>query len=122
MGPQYKKQFDVSPNDTLEQIRLKTNFYQLFTQRNYSLETDGGVTIERDKLATTYFRDSGLRNGSNIFMRPPQRDQQRSTVEVEDDQEEGEEGGFFGEGGEDEMNEMMGEGGEDEIEEGAEAE
>ena len=98
MGPQYKKQFDVSPNDTLEQIRLKTNFYQLFTQRNYSLETDGGVTIERDKLATTYFRDSGLRNGSNIFMRPPQRDQQRSTVEVEDDQEEGEEGGFFGEG------------------------
>jgi len=25
----------------------------LFTQRNYTLETDGGITIEREKLATT---------------------------------------------------------------------
>ena len=81
MGPQYKKQFDVSPNDTLDQIREKTTFYQLFTQRNYTLETDGGITIERDKLSTTYFRDSGLRNGSNIFMRPPIREHQRTTAE-----------------------------------------
>lgn len=80
MGPQYKKQIEVSPNDTLEQIRIKANFYQLFTQRNYTLETDGGITIERDKLPTTYFRDSGLRNGSNIYMRPPQRDQQTNSA------------------------------------------
>lgn len=71
MGPQYKKQIDVSPNDTLDLIRAKSGFYELFTQRNYTLETDGGITIERDKMASTYFRDSGLRNGSNIFMRPP---------------------------------------------------
>ena len=118
MGPQYKKQIDVSPNDTLEQIRLKTSFYQLFSQRNYTLETDGGVTIEREKLATTYFRDSGLRHGSNIFMRPAQRDQTSADAQIADDQEEAEEGGFYGEGGEDEMVEM-GEGGEDEIEEAA---
>lgn len=39
-------------------------------------------------------------------------------MQIADDQEEAEEGGFFGEGGEDEMVEM-GEGGEDEIEEAA---
>jgi hypothetical protein len=58
----------------MEQLKLKTPFYNLFTQRGYSLETDGGTSIEREKLATTYFRDSGLRNGSNIYMRPPQRE------------------------------------------------
>ena len=48
-------------------------------------------------------------------MRPPQREnkgdvQDENEVELED---EGEEGGFFGEGGEDELVEM--EGGEDEM-------
>ena len=51
-------------------------------------------------------------------MRPPVRDQTLAVEQIADDQEEAEEGGFFGEGGEDEMVEM-GEGGEDEIEEAA---
>jgi len=82
MGPQYKKQIDVSPNDTMDLIRAKSGFYELFTQRNYTLETDGGITIERDKMASTYFRDSGLRNGSNIFMRPPQRADRGAAEEI----------------------------------------
>lgn len=73
--------------------------------------TDGGDKIEREQFGTMLFRDSGLRNGSRLFMRPPQRERDdHASNEVDED---GEEGAIkYGEGGEDEMEEMM-EGGED---------
>jgi hypothetical protein len=79
------------------------------------LVTDGGNTIDRDQYGSLHFRDSGLRHGSRLFMRPPQREREENEVADESEVEEqgDEEGREFGEGGEDEMIEM--EGGEDEM-------
>jgi len=71
MGGQYQRSIEVNPNETIDQIRHKVPFFSLFSQRNYTLVTDGGNTIERDQLGSLHFRDSGLRNGSRLFMRPP---------------------------------------------------
>jgi hypothetical protein len=48
MGGQYQRQIEVSPNDTFDSVRHKVPFFSLFSQRNYSVVTDGGDTIERD--------------------------------------------------------------------------
>lgn len=102
----------MSPNDTLDSVRNKVPFFGLFAQRNYTLFTDGGDKIEGGQFTSMLCRDSGLRNGSRLFMRPPARERdERVSNEMEYD---GEEGGImrYGEGGEDEMEEMF-EGGED---------
>jgi len=49
MGGQYQRSIEVSPQDTVDQIRHKVPFFSLFSQRNYKLVTDGGNTIERDQ-------------------------------------------------------------------------
>jgi len=112
MGGQYQRQIEVSPNDTLDSVRNKVPFFSLFAQRNYTLVTDGGDKIEGGQFTSLLFRDSGLRNGSRLFMRPPARERdERAQNEMD---VEGDEGGImrYWEGGEDEMEEMF-EGGED---------
>jgi hypothetical protein len=127
MGGQYQRQIEVSPQDSIDSIRHKVNFFSLFSQRNYKLVTDGGNTIEREQYATLPFSDSGLRNGSKLIMKPPVReraeregnDDAQQEADSDEDQEGmqmGEEGFVFGEGGEDEMLEMH-EGGEDQMDE-----
>lgn len=64
----------MSPNDTLDSVRNKVPFFGLFAQRNYTLFTDGGDKIEGGQFTSLLFRDSGLRNGSRLFMRPPARE------------------------------------------------
>lgn len=117
MGGQYQRYIEVSPNDTIDAIRSKAPFFSLFTQRNYMLVTDGGNTIDRDQYGSLHFRDSGLRHGSRLFMRPPHRDRDENELGEESEEAEQDDEGqrFGGEGGEDEMVEM--EGGEEEIEE-----
>ena len=94
-------------------------FFSLFTQRNYTLNTEAGSTITRDQYGTLHFRDSGLKNGSKLIMKPQQRERAEASNEQMADSEEAEEAageedaGVAGEGGEDEMIEMC-EGGEDE--------
>ncbi len=83
----------------------------MFTQRNYSLVDEKGTPIEREVQGSLKFRDSGLKSGSKLVLRPPQKDREIEAVDAD------EEGAIvLGEGGEDEMVEF--EGGEDEMEGG----
>jgi hypothetical protein len=107
---------EVDPSDTFETIRHKVSFFSVFTQRHYSLQiVETGETLPIEKFSKLSFRDAGLKTGSRLVMRPPQKER----IYAEDpsnEQEVLEEGfGGGGEGGEDEMLEM--EGGEDQMDE-----
>lgn len=69
-----------------------------------------GGTIDREVQGSLKFRDSGLKSGSKLLLRPPQKERDVNTV-VETEEE-----GAKAEGGEDEMDEF--EGGEAEMAEG----
>lgn len=113
----------------MDAIRRKVPFYKIFSQRRYQLyfeETDR--VFAESELGDILFRDSGLKSGSKIILREPQRaprqpEEEEEEVAEESSAEEGEAEHLAGEGwegGEDEMIEM--EGGEDELSEKPEEE
>ena len=116
---------EVSPNATLDEIRNRVPFFKMFSARRYTLHTEGGDTLEESQFGTLLFRDSGLRHGSRVTMREPQREGASMHSEengvLEEEEGAGEEGGRgVRECGEDEMEEMpegglAAEGGEDEM-------
>merc|ERR1740139_829842 len=118
----------------MEVIRNRVPFFHIFSARNYELvcpQRDNRV-FEPEELNTLLFRDSNLSNGMELIMKEPEkksgsrvRQQDEAEEEPQEDDEEveyldsdeeeirrlqlekmEEEGGAFGEGGEDELSEL----------------
>jgi len=119
----------------MEVIRNRVPFFHIFSARNYELvcpQRDNRV-FEPEELNTLLFRDSNLSNGMELIMKEPEkksgsRVRQQDEAEEEEPQEYDEEveyldsdeeeirrlqlekmeeeGGAFGEGGEDELSEL----------------
>ncbi len=130
-GSSYVTTLEVSPSEPMAVLRSRVPFYKMFAQRRYTLQLEGATEpIDDASLAAVLWRDSGVKHGSRLIMKEPARERAvlpaaaagsargegATAVEFEVGEGEFEEGGFEGEGGEDEMVEMGGgEGGEDEM-------
>lgn len=133
-GSTYRSAIEVGPNEKMEVIRNRVPFFHIFSARNYEIvcpQRDNRV-FEPEELNSLLFRDSNLSNGMELIMKEPskksgsrvrQQDEGDEEEQVENDDEveyldsdeeaiariqrekEAEEGGAFGEGGEDELSE-----------------
>jgi hypothetical protein len=81
-GSSYVTSIEVSPSETMDVIRTRVPFYKMFAQRRYTLQLEGGEPIDECTLAGTFWRDSGIKDGSRLLMKEPARE--RAVQEAED--------------------------------------
>lgn len=73
-GSSYTTTIDVNPNDNLEEIRSKVHFFKMFSKRSYTLETETNEVLEESLFTSLKFRDSGIKHGSKLVMKEPNRE------------------------------------------------
>lgn len=57
----------MSPNDKMDVLRIKVPFYRIFSSRSYDFYDPKTERIyETEEINTLLFRDSGLKDGSEI--------------------------------------------------------
>lgn len=70
-GAGYKIDIVVSPNDKMEILRSKVHFYSLFSGRGCQLfDPKEDRFYETEEINTLLFRDSGLKDGSELQLKP----------------------------------------------------
>lgn len=100
----------------MDAIETRVSFFRLFRQRGYQIYAPEIDRVFDSELATTLFRDSGLKNNSKLVLREPVKqrldDNGEPIEESEEDEVDGEEGEdeMMEEGGEEEFDEMPEEG------------
>jgi hypothetical protein len=82
-GSSYVTSIEVSPNETMDVIRQRVPFYKMFASRRYTLQIEGGETIDDSTLGTMLWRDSGVKDGSRIVMKEPVRERAVASAENE---------------------------------------
>jgi len=66
-GAGYKIELVVSPNDKMEVLRSKVHFYGMFSGRGCQLyDPKEDRFYETEEINTLLFRDSGLKDGSEL--------------------------------------------------------
>lgn len=109
-GAGYSSNVEVSPEETMETLEHRVEFFKQIKQRGFQLYcAEADRVFDYDELPNILFRDSGLKNGSKLIMRPPPKEKKDDDTESEilDDAMLMDEGA---EGGEEEMDDMDEEG------------
>jgi hypothetical protein len=107
-GGGYRQRVEVKPDEKLEVLRSKVNFFKLFMDRGYIVSLGTGEDakiLDAEALQTLSFQDSGLKDSSEVILKESKKKFENSGDELEQsmeaENEEDEEG--YGESGDEEM-------------------
>lgn len=84
-GGGYKQRVEVKPEEKLDVLRTRVNFFKLFTDRGYDVFLpDTDKILDAEALQTTNFQDSGLKDNSEVVLKEPKKKVENSGDEMEE--------------------------------------
>lgn len=91
-GGGYKQRVEVKPDEKLDVLRTRVNFFKLFSDRGYDVYLpEQDKILDAEALQTTTFQDSGLKDSSEVVLKESKKKVEHSGSEMEEQSVEGEE-------------------------------